>query len=46
MGWRDAGLLWALKVVCTNSSVARSESLQIFSLRSAEVLSSLFLNGS
>lgn len=42
----DAGLLLALKVVCTDSSVAGSESLQVFGLRSAVRLLSLFLNES
>lgn len=35
MDWRDAALLLALKVVCTDSSVSGSESLQVFGLRSA-----------
>lgn len=38
MDQRHADLLHALKVVCTDSSVAGSESLQIFGLRSAERL--------
>lgn len=43
--WRHAGLLLALKVVCADSSVAGSENLQMFGLRSAVRLLS-FLNES
>lgn len=46
MDWRDADLLRTLTVVCTDSSVAGSESLQIFGLRSVESSLPLFLEGS